>query len=78
MELRDIIALCNAGFSKSEIMAFAQPAPVAQPENVEQTTLLDAINGLTAQIKTMNIAQTEQPKPQTAEDVLASIILPSK
>nr|DAF69196.1 MAG TPA: hypothetical protein [Caudoviricetes sp.] len=26
----------------------------------------------------MNIAATEQPQPQTAEDVLASIILPSK
>nr|DAH22216.1 MAG TPA: hypothetical protein [Caudoviricetes sp.] len=26
----------------------------------------------------MNIAATEQPKPQTAEDVLASIILPPK
>ena len=52
----------------------APAAPVAQDEN----GIIAAINALGAQIKTMNIAATEQPKPQTAEDVLASIILPSK
>lgn len=48
--------------------------PAARDDN----GIIAAINALGAQIKTMNIAATEQPKPQTAEDVLASIILPSK
>ena len=52
----------------------AAPAAPAQDEN----GIIAAINALGAQIKTMNIAATEQPKPQTAEDVLASIILPPK
>lgn len=52
----------------------APAAPAAQDEN----GIIAAINALGAQIKTMNIAATEQPKPQTAEDVLASIILPPK
>ena len=52
----------------------APAAPVAQDDN----GIIAAINALGAQIKTMNIASTEQPKPQTAEDVLASIILPPK
>lgn len=50
----------------------APAAPVAQDDN----GIIAAINALGAQIKTMNIASTEQPKPQTVEDVLASIILP--
>lgn len=52
----------------------AAPAPVAQDDN----GIIAAINALGAQIKTMNIVSTEQPKLQTAEDVLASIILPPK
>lgn len=52
----------------------APAAPVAQDDN----DIIAAINALGAQIKTMNIAATEQPKPQTAEDVLASIIMPQK
>ena len=55
-------------------VAPATPAPAGQDDN----GIIAAINALGAQIKTMNIAATEQPKPQTAEDVLASIILPPK
>lgn len=55
-------------------VAPAAPAPAVQDDN----GIIAAINALGAQIKTMNIAATEQPKPQTAEDVLASIILPPK
>ena len=50
------------------------PAAPAQDDN----GIIAAINALGAQIKMMNIASTEQPKPQTAEDVLASIIMPPK
>ena len=82
MTIDDIIALCKAGYTKDDLAklvtfdnaAPAAPAAPAQDEN----GIIAAINALGAQIKTMNIAATEQPKPQTAEDVLASIILPPK
>lgn len=91
MKLEDIIALCKAGYTKDDLaklmtidnaapaapaapIAPAAPAPVAQDDN----GIIAAINALGAQIKTMNIASTEQPRPRTAEDVLASIILPPK
>ena len=56
----------------------ATPAAPAAPAGQDDNGIIAAINALGAQIKTMNIAATEQPKPQTAEDVLASIILPPK
>lgn len=92
MKLDDIIALCKAGYTKDDLAKLmtldnaapaapaaptapaAPAAPVAQDDN----GIIAAINALGAQIKTMNIAATEQPKPQTAEDVLASIIMPQK
>lgn len=55
----------------------ASAAPAA-PAAQDAEGIIAAINALGAQIKTMNIAATEQPKPQTAKDVLASIILPHK
>lgn len=54
----------------------AAPAASVVPAAQDENGIIAAINALGAQIKTMNIASTEQPKLQTAEDVLASIILP--
>jgi hypothetical protein len=57
----------------------APTAPAAHAAHAQDADgIIAAINALGAQIKTMNIAATEQPKTQTAEDVLASIILPPK
>ena len=85
MTIEDIIALCKAGYTKDDLAKLvtfdnaapaAPSAPAAPAQDAEG--IIAAINALGAQIKTMNIAATEQPKPQTAEDVLASIILPPK
>ena len=93
MTIDDIIALCRAGYTKDDLAklitfdnaapapaAPAAPAPAAPaaPAVQDDNGIIAAINALGAQIKTMNIAATEQPKPQTAEDVLASIIMPPK
>ena len=89
MKLDDIIALCKAGYTKDDLAklmtldsaapaAPAAPVAPAAPAAQDDNGIIAAINALGAQIKTMNIASTEQPKPQTAEDVLASIILPPK
>jgi hypothetical protein len=85
MTIDDIIALCRAGYTKDDLSklvtldnaAPAAPAALAAPEE-DAGSIIAAINALGAQIKTINIAATEQPKPQTAEEVLASIILPPK
>ena len=58
--------------------ALAAPAAPAAPAAQDDNGIIAAINALGAQIKMMNIAATEQPKAQTAEDVLASIIMPPK
>jgi hypothetical protein len=88
MTIDDIIALCKAGYTKDDLAKiftfdYAAPAAPAVPSAPaapaqDADGIIAAINALGAQIKTMNIAATEQPKPQTAEDVLASIILPYK
>ena len=54
----------------------AAPVAPAAPAAQDADGIIAAINALGAQIKTMNIVATEQPKPQTAEEVLASIIMP--
>ena len=82
MTIDDIIALCRAGYTKDDLAKLitldnAAPAAPAAPAQ-DADGIIAAINALGAQIKTMNIAATEQPKPQTAEDVLASIIMPPK
>ena len=88
MKLDDIIALCKAGYTKDDLAklmtldsavpaAPAVSAPAA-PTAKDEDGIIAAINALGEQIKIMNITSTEQPKPQTAEDVLASIILPPK
>lgn len=65
--------------SAAPVAPAAPAAPTAPAAPVQDADgIIAAINALGAQIKTMNIAATEQPKPQTAEDVLASIILPPK
>ena len=91
MTIDDIIALCRAGYTKDDLAklvtldnaapaAPAAPAALTAPAAPAQDAdgIIAAINALGAQIKTMNIAATEQPKPQTAEDVLANIIMPER
>jgi hypothetical protein len=76
-DLAKLVTLDNAAPSAPAAPA-APAAPVASAAPAVQDVdgIIAAIDALGAQIKTMNIAATEQPKPQTAEDVLASIIMP--
>lgn len=80
MTIDDIIALCRAGYTKDDLakLVTLDNAAPAAPAAQDADGIIAAINALGAQIKTMNIVATEQPKPQTAEDVLASIIMPPK
>ena len=58
MKIEEVVALANAGFSKSEILEFAgQNQNQIQNQN-QNDQVLDAINKLTATIQASNIQNT--------------------
>lgn len=84
MKIEDVIALTQAGFTKSEILGMKQPAqqkqPVQQVQQVQQTqpaqqneALLNAITNLTNVIQAGNLAstglQTKHSQPETADQI---------
>ena len=84
MKIEDVIALTQAGFTKSEILGMTQPAQqVTQTQQVQQTqqtqpaqqneALLNAITNLTNVIQAGNLAatglQTKHSQPETADQI---------
>ena len=84
MKIEDVIALTQAGFTKSEILGMKQPAQqVLQTQQVQQTqqtqpaqqneALLNAITNLTNVIQAGNLAatglQTKHSQPETADQI---------
>ena len=78
MKIEDVIALTQAGFTKSEILGMTQPAQ--QVQQVQQTqpaqqndALLNAITNLTNVIQAGNLAatglQTKHSQPETADQI---------
>ena len=78
MKIEDVIALTQAGFTKSEILGMKQPAQ--QVQQVQQTqpaqqneALLNAITNLTNVIQASNLAatglQTKNSQPETADQI---------
>ncbi len=94
MNYSDIIALARAGFTAQQIAQMSQaeqepaPAPVQQeptPAPVQQTP--DQLSAILAEMQTLKQtmqAQNRQnaelipPAPQSAQDILSSIIAPPK
>lgn len=94
MEIKDIINLVNAGYTRAEIEAMqkaaTQPAttPATQPANEPATQpatapatqpadLAAQIAALTAAIQANGILNSTQPKQESAEDILASLLDPN-
>ena len=106
MEIKDIINLVNAGYTRAEIEAMqkaaaapaaqpaaapaaqpaaapaAQPAaaPAAQPAAAPAAQPADIaaqIAALTAAIQANGILNSSQPKQETADDILASLLDPN-
>ena len=73
MKIEEVVALANAGFSKSEILGFAGQNQ-NQNQNQNQTdTVLEAINKLTATIQASNIQNTGNTgsnPPRTEKDII--------
>ena len=92
MNAKDIIALANAGFTADQIAKIAQadepaPAPAAEPAPApapapeqqapfEYANLLDKMDNLVAQIQQSAILNSDQPKEESADDILAAVINP--
>lgn len=88
MELKDLVVLANAGFSKDEILGFAGQNPqVNTPvENPQVNTpvqnphsndaILDAINKLTASIQASNVQATGNTPvhSRTEQDVMNDLM----
>ena len=84
MKIEDVIALTQAGFTKSEILEMTQPVQQTQPVQPTQPTqptqpsqqndaLLNAITNLTNVIQAGNLAatglQTKHIQPETADQI---------
>ena len=87
MNISDIVALAKAGFTAEQIAGLSTvkeqaptPAPAPAPAQPEQANtiadILNSIRELNTSIQANAIRQSEQPKPQTPEEILANIINP--
>lgn len=88
MKIEDIIALCNAGFSKAEIMKVAKPETGSEtkPENKPETQpengvagLVETVNALAETVKALQAANVGKDvsggeKPETSENILEKLI----
>lgn len=84
MKIEDIIALCNAGFSKDEIMKVAKPE--TKPETKPKTKpekgvagLVETVNALAETVKALQAANVGKDvsggeKPETTENILEKLI----
>lgn len=82
----DILVLARAGFTASQIGALNKvgtapattPAtnPTTPPATVNNNTN-DMLNQILGAIQTNAINATQQPQPQTTDDILAEIINPT-
>ena len=77
MTQNDILTLARAGFTAQQISALAQMQPVQQMQPTGDP-FAQQLAQLTKAIQANGILSAQQPKPETADDVLASIINPPK
>ena len=87
MNIADVVTLARAGFTADQIARmYATPAPVAQvaPAPVAQVApapnnpVMEQLKLLTNTLQANAILNSNQPKQETVDDILASIINPTK
>ena len=92
MTKEEILTLAGAGFTAKQIAALnalelqQDPKPEPKPEPKTEPVkpvedpaiqkLIEDVTGVKAAIQSGNIANSNQPKAQSADDILASIINP--
>ena len=86
----DILTLARAGFNAEQIAALnavgtqkvqepqpqPTPEPQPQPQGASIDDVLKSVEGLTKTFQNGFMLGAQQPKPVTAEDILANIINP--
>ena len=85
----DILALSKAGFNSAQIALIAQgiqaekPDPAPAPAPAEKPDPAPSFDGIMAELQKIsgamfagNIANSQQPREQTPEDIIAAIIRP--
>ena len=90
LKLNDIIKLSESGFTKDEIQQMIQAeieeganpqetpeTPETDPVNEKINKLADSIDKLGTLLIQSNINNSNMPEPQSAQDILATIINPS-
>ena len=89
MTQNDVLTLARAGFTAQQISALAQMQPAQQMQQMQQMQpvqqmqpagdpFVQQLAKLTQAIQANGILSTQQPNPETADEVLASIINPPK
>ena len=94
MEYNEIIKLLDAGYSRDEIMAMQkEPEPPKEPEPKEPNPpkeptdggvsdlikeMRDAFSEMRKEFTALNILSSRQPEEKTSEDIIASIINPTR
>ena len=89
----EILTLARAGFTATQIAALnsvntakpepakpepTKPAPAQPAEDPAMTKLLEELTGIKSSIQNNNISNSNMPKEQSADEILASIINPPK
>ena len=86
MKIEDIIALCNAGFTKAEILKAAntgeKPKPETKPETKPENSvagLVETVNALAETVKALQAANVGKDVSgnkgeETAENILEKLI----
>ena len=80
MTYEEIVALVKAGYTKSEIAAMQNnPKPQSDPKPHSDpiAELTAKITALTSAIQANGILNTNQPKQESAEDILAALLNPN-
>ena len=87
----EILTLARAGFTATQIAALnsvntakpepakpepTKPAPAQTAEDPAMTKLLEELTGIKSSIQNNNISNSNMPKEQSADEILASIINP--
>lgn len=83
MTQKDILTLAQAGFTAQQIAALNQvqtvPTQTALPVNTPvggSESVNAQLQELTKAIQSASILGTQQPKQETTDDILASILMP--
>ena len=77
----DVLALCRAGYNSQQIALLARAAADQQPaqQPAQQPTtgdLMQQLQQLTSAIQMQNQLNSQQPQPETVEDILATVLEP--